>query len=261
MQKKKAKPSTKKVIKKVVKTKNTKAKVKAKSKVAAIVKKVSKMKKASAKTAKKAIAKKPTVKKVNSTKKSAISKKTVKKAVSKKIAKKAVSKKPVKKAVSKKIAKKTAKKIVKKAAKKIAVKAVKPARPKVKVSKPVSETEIKLGKAELSEIVTALEEQREEILQAIEAKQALDLESGSGGDEADIASRNLNNEMLYELSSNDRILVRDIEAALTKIKKGTYGICEHCKKPIEKKRLKFMPHVRYCVSCQSGAEVKRQSFE
>ena len=117
------------------------------------------------------------------------------------------------------------------------------------------------GQEELAEIVESLEEMRADILESIEAKQNLDLESGSGGDEADIASRNLNNEMLYELSSSDRIRVRDIEAALTKIKKGTYGICEHCKKPIEKKRLKFMPYVRYCVACQNGSEASRLTMD
>lgn len=114
---------------------------------------------------------------------------------------------------------------------------------------------------DLESIVADLEEQRRDILESIEAKEKLDLESGSGGDEADIASRNLSNEMLYELSSNDRIRVRDIEAALTKIRKGTYGICEHCKKPIERKRLKFMPYVRYCVACQNGTEASRRNEE
>ena len=199
-------------------------------------------------------------------------KKTVKTAASKTVSKRVVKKEPakkVKKAVASKAPAKPAavktpekkkKPVVKKAVpavkKKASPKTVKSdvkSKPKTKIEKakatPKAEPEL-----DLETIVADLEEQRQDILESIEAKENLDFESGSGGDEADIASRNLNNEMLYELSSNDRIRVRDIEAALTKIKKGTYGICEHCKKPIERKRLKFMPYVRYCMACQNGSE-------
>lgn len=209
-------------------------------------------------------------------------KKTVKTAASKTVSKKVVKKEPekkVKKAVARKAPAKPAavktpekkkKTVVKKAVpavkKKASPKTVKSdvkakskSKPKTKIEKakatPKAEPEL-----DLETIVADLEEQRQDILESIEAKENLDFESGSGGDEADIASRNLNNEMLYELSSNDRIRVRDIEAALTKIKKGTYGICEHCKKPIERKRLKFMPYVRYCMVCQNGSEASRRKM-
>ena len=205
-------------------------------------------------------------------------KKTVKTAASKTVSKKVVKKEPakkVKKAVASKAPAKPAavktpekkkKPVVKKAVpavkKKASPKTVKSDVKAKSKSKPKAKTKIEKAKAtpkaepelDLETIVADLEEQRQDILESIEAKENLDFESGSGGDEADIASRNLNNEMLYELSSNDRIRVRDIEAALTKIKKGTYGICEHCKKPIERKRLKFMPYVRYCMACQNGSE-------
>lgn len=125
----------------------------------------------------------------------------------------------------------------------------------------VKEQNAVFSKADLEAIVESLEEQKADILESLEMKRKLDMESGSGGDEIDVASRHLNNEMLYELSSNDMILVRDIDAALTKIKKGTYGICEHCNKPIEMKRLKFMPYVRYCVACQNGSELRLKNLE
>ena len=44
--------------------------------------------------------------------------------------------------------------------------------------------------------------------------------------------------------------LRDINLALEKIKKGTYGICEKCKKPISQARLKVYPQARYCKNCQ-----------
>lgn len=41
----------------------------------------------------------------------------------------------------------------------------------------------------------------------------------------------------------------DIERALKKIERGTYGICEKCGKKINKKRLKFLPEAKFCSSC------------
>lgn len=40
-----------------------------------------------------------------------------------------------------------------------------------------------------------------------------------------------------------------IKTALFKIKKGTYGKCENCKKYIEIGRLLAMPTAQYCVFC------------
>ncbi|MFC1663522.1 TraR/DksA family transcriptional regulator [Patescibacteria group bacterium] len=45
------------------------------------------------------------------------------------------------------------------------------------------------------------------------------------------------------------IRLRDIDLALEKIKKGNYGICENCKKPIPEKRLKVCPEARLCLDC------------
>lgn len=40
-----------------------------------------------------------------------------------------------------------------------------------------------------------------------------------------------------------------IKKTLSKIKKGTYGKCEKCGKPIEIGRLLAMPTAQYCLSC------------
>ncbi len=48
--------------------------------------------------------------------------------------------------------------------------------------------------------------------------------------------------------------LKEIEAALKKIKNGTYGICERCKKPIEPKRLEVKEMAVYCLKCESEIE-------
>lgn len=43
--------------------------------------------------------------------------------------------------------------------------------------------------------------------------------------------------------------LREVNFALERIKKGKYGICEKCKKPIEIERLKACPEAKICSKC------------
>lgn len=52
-----------------------------------------------------------------------------------------------------------------------------------------------------------------------------------------------------EVKALEKKLV-DIDYALKKMQKGTYDICERCKKPIPLARLKILPEARYCVECE-----------
>jgi DnaK suppressor protein len=42
----------------------------------------------------------------------------------------------------------------------------------------------------------------------------------------------------------------DVNSALEKIKKGTYGKCENCGKDIDIERLKVYPEAKFCVKCE-----------
>lgn len=44
--------------------------------------------------------------------------------------------------------------------------------------------------------------------------------------------------------------LRDIDNALDRIKKGTYGICKYCKKEIGEKRLLARPVANTCIACK-----------
>ena len=44
--------------------------------------------------------------------------------------------------------------------------------------------------------------------------------------------------------------LRDIDNALERMKKGVYGICRYCDKPIDEKRLRARPTSSACVSCK-----------
>ena len=45
--------------------------------------------------------------------------------------------------------------------------------------------------------------------------------------------------------------LRDIDSALEKIKKGAYGICKYCGKPIDPRRLQARPTAGSCIDCKT----------
>jgi RNA polymerase-binding protein DksA len=44
-------------------------------------------------------------------------------------------------------------------------------------------------------------------------------------------------------------MIKEIDRAIGRAEKGTYGICERCKKPIPEERLKAMPAATHCIEC------------
>jgi RNA polymerase-binding protein DksA len=54
------------------------------------------------------------------------------------------------------------------------------------------------------------------------------------------------------LEENLEKTLRDIKQSLERIKKGHYGICKYCGKPIEEKRLAVRPTSSACVSCKKA---------
>ena len=50
--------------------------------------------------------------------------------------------------------------------------------------------------------------------------------------------------------------LKEIEIALLKIKKGTYGICEKCGQKIDGGRLAVKPSAIYCLKCEKEMEKK-----
>jgi len=53
------------------------------------------------------------------------------------------------------------------------------------------------------------------------------------------------------LAANLRDALDEVEHALAKQDKGSYGLCEDCGKPITPARLDAMPTARFCIDCAS----------
>jgi DnaK suppressor protein len=70
------------------------------------------------------------------------------------------------------------------------------------------------------------------------------------GDMADQASGNNEVHIQLKLKQTDAKILVAIEEALTRIDKGTYGICRDCGEPIAEARLNAIPWTRVCISCK-----------
>ena len=78
-----------------------------------------------------------------------------------------------------------------------------------------------------------------------------DEESGQGD------SMNVERERDLALSAQALASIQEIDVALAKVDKGTYGVCERCGEHIPKERLKALPHAALCVRCKSGGLSRR----
>ncbi len=71
---------------------------------------------------------------------------------------------------------------------------------------------------------------------------------------ADSGTDNFDRDSALSLLSADQDAVYEIDEALKRIEKGTYGICEITGKPIPKTRLNAIPWARYIVNAQAQLE-------
>ncbi len=67
-------------------------------------------------------------------------------------------------------------------------------------------------------------------------------------------------EMELNMMGSEQEVIFEIDAALRRIEKGTYAICELTEEDIPKARLMALPYVRYTVQAQSELERGRARF-
>lgn len=78
--------------------------------------------------------------------------------------------------------------------------------------------------------------------------------SGYGSHQADAGTDNFDRDFALSLVSNEHEALNEIEDAIQRIKKGTYGICEVTGKGIPAARLTAVPFARYSVEGQAEYE-------
>ncbi len=108
-----------------------------------------------------------------------------------------------------------------------------------------------MNSEKLSNYQTQLEDILNEVLGGVEKSQ----KPGKEGylaplpDISDDASQAYSREVMSNLGEQGWNKLKQVEAALEKIKSGGYGICMHCEQPIPEGRLTVQPFAEHCVAC------------
>ncbi len=66
------------------------------------------------------------------------------------------------------------------------------------------------------------------------------------------------NERLSQLAARQRKFIAELEAALMRIKNGTYGVCLVTNELIDKQRLSLVPHTRYSLAAKVSGKAESQ---
>ncbi len=98
-----------------------------------------------------------------------------------------------------------------------------------------------------------LEKEREQTLAELNRlREYLKAEPERTSDEVDldVYEREKNLALVRRLEKK----IEEIDKALESAKKGAYGVCERCGKPIDPERLKALPETTLCVKCKNELE-------
>jgi DnaK suppressor protein len=77
-------------------------------------------------------------------------------------------------------------------------------------------------------------------------------------DEGDYAAASAETIVDSAILVQQRKELNEIEFALDKIKKGSFGICEMCEEPIGKARLEVKNFARFCITCREITEKEQK---
>jgi RNA polymerase-binding transcription factor DksA len=111
-------------------------------------------------------------------------------------------------------------------------------------------------KAEWQEFYNHLLELRDQLLRQMNglAKESAQEMAGYSLHMADSGTDNFDRDFALSLLSSDQDAIYEIEEALKRIEKNTYGVCELTGKPIPKARLEAIPWTRFTVQAQAQLE-------
>jgi DnaK suppressor protein len=96
---------------------------------------------------------------------------------------------------------------------------------------------------------TLLLRKREELLASIRSEpDALSIMQTP--DEVEFAVKTAEQDLSAATADMRSRTLREIEGALARVTRGSYGLCEGCGEEISQARLKAIPWARYCMACQ-----------
>jgi RNA polymerase-binding protein DksA len=115
--------------------------------------------------------------------------------------------------------------------------------------------------ATYEQLKAALERQREELTAEIESLEVYDGDRiiGYKTHQADVATHAFDQAANLAMRNNAAAMLREVEDALSRLAKGTYGRCENCGVQIDIARLEAIPYTRLCMDCAEARDYRAGS--
>jgi DnaK suppressor protein len=114
-----------------------------------------------------------------------------------------------------------------------------------------------MTKGELEKYRMALEAKRSAIIASLRNRDDIAIQKSADAiDEVQLAA---DRELAIRNLDRESRLLRNVEAALARIRSGTFGTCGRCDEEISPKRLNAVPWAPFCIACQEAAD--RHEFE
>ena len=83
----------------------------------------------------------------------------------------------------------------------------------------------------------------------------------NAAEEFDRLQQQLNREVAIRNLDRESKLLKDVQAAISRMDDESFGICLRCDEEIPEKRLKALPWAAYCVPCQETVDRQRAAGE
>ncbi len=119
--------------------------------------------------------------------------------------------------------------------------------------------DVELTNDDLKELHAMLKTKRKEVVQNIERHlNTVTADSDALPDEMDVATRQSEQAYYLRIADKEKKLLNQIDHALGKFERGTYGICEGTKEAIGPKRLRLRPWTRYSMEYKEQLEREKK---
>jgi len=91
---------------------------------------------------------------------------------------------------------------------------------------------------------------REELISLAKGESDALATSVQSPDTLEFATKTAEQEVTVAAANLRRRMLKEVENALRRVSRGTYGICEMCSEEIPANRLKAIPWARFCLVCE-----------
>jgi RNA polymerase-binding protein DksA len=89
----------------------------------------------------------------------------------------------------------------------------------------------------------------DEALRPVQSSVVAEELDANAHEKADTAIRVNEQTVAFSLLNSEEHVLEETEAALGRLRQGTFGICEGCGLEIDKSRLEALPYARSCIEC------------